>query len=80
MVNHSGNFEIDIDVEAFVGDEPTNVGHVGKESLVFGPDWPIGYRITAEEYLDGGLTIDHSTKFCQAAVKAGVDWIDNGEE
>src|SRR5206468_1623368 len=41
MVNHSGNFEIDIDVEAFVGDEPTNVGHVGKESLVFGPDWPI---------------------------------------
>ena len=43
---------------------------------VVGPDFAIGYRITAEEYLDDGLTIDDTTKFCQQLVKAGVDWID----
>ena len=43
---------------------------------VVGPDWPIGYRISAQEYVDGGLTIEDTTKFCQELVRTGVDWID----
>ena len=41
-----------------------------------GPDFPIGYRISAEEYMEEGLTIDDTTKYCQMLAKAGVDWID----
>lgn len=43
---------------------------------VVGSDFPIGYRLSAEEYLEGGLTIDDTTGFAQRLVNAGIDLID----
>lgn len=43
---------------------------------VVGSDFPIGYRMSAEEYLDGGLTIEDTTAFAQLLARAGIDLID----
>ena len=43
---------------------------------VVGPNFPIGYRLTAEEYIEGGLTIEDTTRFCLALAEAGIDLID----
>ena len=43
---------------------------------VVGPDFPIGYRMSAEEYLDGGLTIEDTAAFAQLLARAGIDLID----
>ncbi|MDP7741361.1 MAG: FAD-dependent oxidoreductase [Lentisphaeria bacterium] len=43
---------------------------------VVGPDLAIGYRLSAEEYIDGGLTIEDTADFCQRLADAGIDLID----
>lgn len=43
---------------------------------VVGPDFPIGYRLSAEEYVDGGLTIDDTSRFAQMLAHGGIDLID----
>ena len=43
---------------------------------VVGADFPIGYRLTAEEFIDGGLTIEDTVDFCQRLAEAGIDLID----
>jgi len=43
---------------------------------ITGPAFPIGYRMSAEEYIDGGLTIDESRRFAQMLAEAGIDLID----
>ena len=41
-----------------------------------GPDYPIGYRISAVEFVDGGLEIDELVAFCTMLADAGIDLID----
>ena len=43
---------------------------------VVGGDFPIGYRMSAEEYLEGGLTIEDTAGFAQLLADAGIDLID----
>jgi 2,4-dienoyl-CoA reductase-like NADH-dependent reductase (Old Yellow Enzyme family)/thioredoxin reductase len=43
---------------------------------VVGSTFPIGYRISAEEYLDGGLTIEDTCGFARLLANAGIDLID----
>ena len=43
---------------------------------VVGKDFPIAYRLSAEEYVDGGLTIDDTKRFCQMLKEGGIDMID----
>lgn len=43
---------------------------------VVGPTFPIGYRITADEYVDGGLTIRDTVEFSKMLAEAGIDLID----
>jgi 2,4-dienoyl-CoA reductase-like NADH-dependent reductase (Old Yellow Enzyme family)/thioredoxin reductase len=43
---------------------------------VVGSDYPIGYRISMVEFLDGGLTLDDTIPFCQRLVEAGIDLLD----
>jgi len=43
---------------------------------VVGSDFPIGYRMSAEEYLEGGLTIEDTAGFAQLLANAGIDLID----
>jgi thioredoxin reductase len=43
---------------------------------VVGPDFPIGYRMSAEEYVEGGLTIKESAEFSKMLAEAGIDLID----
>src|SRR5580704_11427664 len=49
---------------------------LGAVRQVVGPDFPIGYRMSAEEYVDGGLTIDQTSRFAQFLAAAGIDLID----
>lgn len=49
---------------------------VAKVRSVVGSDVPVGYRMSADEKIDGGLTIDDSVIFSKALEKAGVDLID----
>jgi 2,4-dienoyl-CoA reductase-like NADH-dependent reductase (Old Yellow Enzyme family)/thioredoxin reductase len=63
------------------GGSPAKRARFGLEILsavrqVVGPDFPIGYRLTAEEYVDGGLTIADTIQFCQMLADAGIDLID----
>jgi 2,4-dienoyl-CoA reductase-like NADH-dependent reductase (Old Yellow Enzyme family) len=39
------------------------------------PDFPIAYRLSARDYLPGGLTLPQSKTLAQALVGAGVDFI-----
>jgi len=41
-----------------------------------GPDFPVAYRITANEFLPNGLTLEESVIFCQELEKLGVALID----
>ena len=43
---------------------------------VVGPDFPIGYRMTAEEYIEGGLTVQETAEFAKMLADAGIDLID----
>ena len=43
---------------------------------VVGPDFPISYRMSAEEYIDGGLTINDTARFAKLLADAGIDLID----
>lgn len=43
---------------------------------VVGPDYPIGYRLSLDEYVDGGLTVDDTIPFCERLVDEGIDLID----
>lgn len=43
---------------------------------VVGDDYPIGYRISASEYVEGGLEAEESAAFCVMLADAGIDLID----
>lgn len=43
---------------------------------VVGAGFPIGYRMTAAEYVDGGLTIQDTIEFSKMLAQAGIDLID----
>ena len=43
---------------------------------VVGPAYPIGYRISAAEYVEGGLEADESARFAVMLADAGIDLID----
>ena len=43
---------------------------------VVGPDFPIGYRLSADEYVEGGLTVEETAPFAAWLAAAGVDLID----
>lgn len=43
---------------------------------VVGPSYPIGYRLSADEYVDGGLSIADTTAFAILLADAGIDLID----
>lgn len=40
-----------------------------------GPDFPIGFRISADEFVPGGVTLKESTRIAKILEKAGVDYI-----
>ena len=41
-----------------------------------GPEFPIGYRISAAEYVDGGLEVEETAQFARMLADAGIDLID----
>ncbi|NIQ39462.1 MAG: FAD-dependent oxidoreductase [Proteobacteria bacterium] len=41
-----------------------------------GDDCPLGYRITADEFVEGGLTLDDTKAFAQKLEELGLDYID----
>ena len=43
---------------------------------VVGDDYPIGYRISAAEYVEGGLAAEESARFCVMLADAGIDLVD----
>ena len=43
---------------------------------VVGPDYPIGYRMSAAEYVEGGLEAEESARFAVILADAGIDLID----
>ncbi len=43
---------------------------------VAGPNVPVGYRISAEEYVDGGLTVEDTAQFAALLAAAGIDLVD----
>ncbi len=43
---------------------------------VVGPDFPIGYRLSADEYVEGGLRVDEAARFATMLAGAGIDLID----
>ncbi|MCW2952194.1 MAG: NemA3 [Conexibacter sp.] len=43
---------------------------------VVGPDYPVGYRISLDEYIEGGLTPDDTIPFCERLAEVGIDLID----
>src|SRR5207253_9229512 len=43
---------------------------------VVGPNFPIGYRLSAEEYVNGGLTVEETAPFAVLLADAGIDLID----
>jgi 2,4-dienoyl-CoA reductase-like NADH-dependent reductase (Old Yellow Enzyme family)/thioredoxin reductase len=43
---------------------------------VVGEDFPLAYRMSADEKIDGGLTIDDMAVFSQELEKAGIDLLD----
>jgi 2,4-dienoyl-CoA reductase-like NADH-dependent reductase (Old Yellow Enzyme family)/thioredoxin reductase len=43
---------------------------------VTGPSFPISYRLSADEYIDGGLTVRDTALFSQMLSAAGIDMID----
>lgn len=43
---------------------------------VVGPDYPIGYRLSAVEFVENGLELDESIEFALMLADAGIDLID----
>ncbi len=43
---------------------------------VVGGDFPVGYRISADEFVDGGLTLDDATQIAKRLEEAGLDYLD----
>ncbi len=43
---------------------------------VVGNDYPVGYRMSADEFIDGGLTLDDTKIFAKKLEEVGVDFID----
>ncbi len=43
---------------------------------VVGSDFPVGYRISADEFVDGGLTLDDTTQIAKRLEEAGIDYLD----
>ncbi|MBC8460461.1 MAG: FAD-dependent oxidoreductase [Deltaproteobacteria bacterium] len=41
-----------------------------------GDDYPVGYRITADEFVEGGLTLDDTKAFAKKLEDLGLDYID----
>ena len=41
-----------------------------------GPDFPIGYRMSAVEYVEGGLDVEETAQFAEMLADAGIDLID----
>ena len=41
-----------------------------------GPEYPIGYRMSAAEYVEGGLEVEETARFGRMLADAGVDLID----
>ncbi len=41
-----------------------------------GPDFPIGYKLSIDEYLVGGVTPDDSVVFGKELEKAGINWLE----
>lgn len=41
-----------------------------------GPDFPVTYRLSGDEYIDGGLTLEETVPFAQKLEVAGIDMID----
>ena len=41
-----------------------------------GPDFPVGYRITADEFVDGGLTLEDTRAFIQVLQSHGLAYVD----
>lgn len=63
------------------GGSPVNRARFPLEILaavreVVGSGFPIGYRLTADEYVDGGLTIRDTVEFSKMLAEAGIDLID----
>ena len=63
------------------GGSPANRARFPLEVLaavrdVVGPDYPIGYRISAAEYVEGGLEAEESARFAVMLADAGIDLID----
>ena len=44
--------------------------------MVVGSEFPIGYRLSAEEYVEGGLGLEETTRFAIMLADAGIDLID----
>jgi len=49
---------------------------VGEVRRRVGPDYPVLYRLGADDFTEGGLTLDESKKVAPGIVRAGVDVLD----
>lgn len=52
---------------------PLNI--IRKTRAVLGMDWVIGYRISADEHIQGGLTLEDSKVIVPILVGAGLDYV-----
>ncbi len=43
---------------------------------VLGDDFPMGYRVTADEFVDGGLTLKDTSAFMKRLEELGLDYVD----
>lgn len=41
-----------------------------------GDDFPVGFRISADEFVDGGFTLDETTILAKKLEEAGIDYLD----
>lgn len=48
---------------------------VAKTRALVGPDYPIIYRMSVQEYVEGGLALEEAKAFAQMLEEAGVDMI-----
>ncbi|MBI2287853.1 MAG: NADH:flavin oxidoreductase [Chloroflexi bacterium] len=48
---------------------------IRKTRAVLGTDWVIGYRISADEHFEGGLTLEDSKGIVPVLVGAGLDYV-----
>ena len=40
-----------------------------------GADYPIGYRISADEFIEGGITLEQATQFARRLEEKGIDYL-----